>query len=99
MVNTHGSKMRMSPSLARFLFAAALCSPAMVLSQAAPAPAPAAPTGPAPGANGPNVGSVAPDFSLPGATRYGRLQNPVKLSDFRGQTVVLAFFFQARTKG
>jgi peroxiredoxin len=71
----------------------------MVLSQAAPAPAPAPPAGPAPGANGPNVGSVAPDFSLPGATRYGRLQNPVKLSDYRGQTVVLAFFFQARTKG
>ncbi len=91
--------MRMSPSLARFLFAAALCSPAMVLSQAVPAPAPAAPTGPAPGANGPKVGSVAPDFSLPGATRYGRLQNPVKLSDYRGQTVVLAFFFEARTKG
>jgi len=91
--------MKMNPSLAGFLFAAALCSPAMVLSQTAPAPAPAPPTGPAPGANGPNVGSVAPDFSLPGATRYGRLQNPVKLSDYRGQTVVLAFFFQARTKG
>jgi len=91
--------MRIGPSLARFLLAAALCSPATVLSQAAPAPAPAPATGPAPGANGPNVGSVAPDFSLPGATRYGRLQNPVKLSDYRGQTVVLAFFFQARTKG
>ena len=45
------------------------------------------------------VGDVAPDFTLPGATRYGRLQNPVKLSDFRGSTVVLAFFYQARTKG
>ncbi|MFN2602287.1 MAG: peroxiredoxin family protein [Gemmatimonadaceae bacterium] len=87
--------MKVSSGVARFLFASALCSPAMLLSQAAPAP----PTGPLPGANGPNVGTVAPDFSLPGATRYGRLQNPVKLSDFRGQTVVLAFFFQARTKG
>lgn len=45
------------------------------------------------------VGAAAPDFSLPGATRYGVLANPVRLSDFRGKTVVLAFFFQARTKG
>jgi len=41
---------------------------------------------------------VAPDFTLPGATRYGRLQNPVKLSDYPGHAVVLAFFLQARTK-
>jgi peroxiredoxin Q/BCP len=45
------------------------------------------------------VGAVAPDFSLPGATRYGRLAQPVHLSDFKGKTVVLAFFFKARTKG
>ena len=48
---------------------------------------------------GPQVGQLAPDFSLPGATRYGLLRNPVRLSDFRGSTVVLAFFYQARTKG
>jgi hypothetical protein len=48
---------------------------------------------------GPAIGTVAPDFSLPGATRYGLLRNPVRLSDYRGQTVVLAFFYQARTKG
>jgi len=48
---------------------------------------------------GPNVGDMAPDFTLPGATRYGLLKNPVKLSDFRGQTVVLAFFPGARTPG
>ena len=47
----------------------------------------------------PEVGSLAPDFAIPGATRYGLLKDPVRLSDFRGQTVVLAFFFQARTKG
>ena len=47
----------------------------------------------------PAVGQVAPDFSLPGATRYGLLTSPVKLSDFRGKTVVIAFFYQARTKG
>ncbi|MEO5580618.1 MAG: hypothetical protein ABIR58_08155 [Gemmatimonadaceae bacterium] len=45
------------------------------------------------------VGSMAPDFSLPGATRYGLLQKPVKLRDYRGQTVVLAFFYAARSKG
>ena len=47
----------------------------------------------------PDVGQMAPDFSLPGATRFGLLKDPVKLSDFRGQTVVLAFFPKARTKG
>ena len=45
------------------------------------------------------IGSVAPDFSLPGATRYGVLAKPVRLSDFKGKTVVLAFFFKARTSG
>ena len=45
------------------------------------------------------VGAVAPDFELPGATRYGTLKNPVKLSDYKGKTVVLAFFFKARTRG
>jgi len=47
----------------------------------------------------PEVGTLAPDFSLPGATRFGTLRDPVKLSDFRGKTVVLAFFYRARTKG
>jgi peroxiredoxin Q/BCP len=42
---------------------------------------------------------MAPDFSLPGATRFGTLKDPIKLSDYRGQTVVLAFFPKARTKG
>lgn len=48
---------------------------------------------------GPALGSIAPDFSLPGATRYGLLRGPVRLADYRGETVVLAFFYQARTKG
>jgi len=58
-------------------------------------PAPAAPAA----ATGPAVNDVAPDFSLAGADRYGLLKTPVRLSDYRGRTVVLAFFFQARTKG
>ena len=47
----------------------------------------------------PEVGTMAPDFALTGATRYGVLRDPVRLSDFRGKTVVLAFFYRARTKG
>jgi hypothetical protein len=45
------------------------------------------------------VGAPAPAFALTGATRYGVLKAPVHLSDFAGQTVVLAFFYKARTKG
>ena len=55
--------------------------------------------GPAPSYAAPEVGTVAPDFTLPGATRYGLLRDPVHLSDYRGKTVVLAFFYRARTKG
>ena len=44
------------------------------------------------------VGAVAPDFTLPSATSAG-VGKPVRLSDFKGQTVVLAFFFKARTGG
>lgn len=47
----------------------------------------------------PDSGAMAPDFTLRGATRFGLLKDPTKLSDFRGQTVVLAFFPKARTKG
>jgi peroxiredoxin Q/BCP len=46
-----------------------------------------------------SVGQQAPDFTASGATRYGVLRDSVKLSDLRGQTVVLAFFYKARTKG
>jgi hypothetical protein len=54
---------------------------------------------PAPAPTGPTVGEMAPDFTLPGATRYGRLRDPVNLSSYRGSTVVLAFFVKARTRG
>ena len=56
------------------------------------------PAAPAPDV-GPKVGEMAPDFEFTGITRYGKLANAKKLSDFRGQTVVLAFFPKARTKG
>jgi len=57
------------------------------------------PAAPAPPAATPDVGSMAPDFTITGATRFGVLRDSIRLSSFRGQTVVLAFFFQARTKG
>jgi hypothetical protein len=45
------------------------------------------------------IGAVAFDFTMKGATRYGVLARPIHLSDFKGKTVVLAFFFKARTSG
>jgi peroxiredoxin Q/BCP len=58
------------------------------------------PATPAPQADvGPKVGDMAPDFEFTGITRYGKLAEAKKLSDFRGQTVVLAFFPKARTRG
>lgn len=45
------------------------------------------------------VGTMAPDIEVRGATRYGALAEPVRLSDFRGETVVLAFFFRVRGGG
>lgn len=45
------------------------------------------------------VGVEAPAFALPGATEEGMVPEPVRLSDFEGKTVVLAFFYKARTKG
>lgn len=79
----------------RLVLSAALLVAAMPLAaQNPPAAAPAAP------ANPPlDVGVMAPDFALRGATRYGTLREPVRLSDFRGKTVVLAFFARARTRG
>ncbi len=45
------------------------------------------------------VGTVAPDFALLGATRDGILPDTVRLSDFAGKAVVLAFFYRVRTPG
>ena len=45
------------------------------------------------------VGGMAPSVSLTGATRDEVLRDPLRLESFRGQTVVLAFFYKARTPG
>ncbi len=79
------------------LFVGSLLALAVTTSLSAQQPAAVAPA-PAPPVT-PEIGTMAPDFTLPAATRYGVLQNPVKLSDFRGKTVILAFFPKARTRG
>jgi hypothetical protein len=73
----------------------------LVLSLAlVPAVLPAQQSPARPGTTPPlEIGAVAPDFSLSGATRYGVLAKPIRLSDFKGKTVVLAFFYKARTSG
>lgn len=45
------------------------------------------------------VGAEAPDVELNATTRYGALSERLSLSDFRGETVVLAFFYRVRTPG
>jgi len=45
------------------------------------------------------VGSHAPEIPLQGASRWGALAQPVRLSDFQGKSVVVAFFPGARTRG
>lgn len=44
-------------------------------------------------------GAMAPEIEMTGATRHGVLRDKVRLSDYRGETVVLAFFFRVRTRG
>jgi hypothetical protein len=76
------------------LFPSLLLGLALPLGAQQPGAAPPAPTTPLP-----VVGDVAPDFAIRGATRYGLVREPLRLSDFKGQTVVLAFFVRARTRG
>ena len=77
----------------RFVTALTVALPTVLAAQQPAAP----PAPPAPPAL--EVGAVAPDFAIPGATRFGTLRGPVRLSDYKGKTVVLAFFFKARTRG
>lgn len=82
-------------SLKHFTAACALLVATTLGAQATP-PA----TTPAPASTvGPQVGEMAPDFVLAGATRTGPSRAPIRLSDLRGQTVVIAFFAKARTGG
>ena len=83
----------------KLVMTAALVAAPSLWAQTPPAPA-APPAAQAPPAFPPlEIGADAPDFALTGATRYGVLRDPVRLSDYKGKTVVLAFFFKARTRG
>jgi cytochrome oxidase Cu insertion factor (SCO1/SenC/PrrC family) len=44
------------------------------------------------------VGTEAPDFTLPSATKAG-VGKLVSLHDYKGKPIVLAFFYRARTAG
>jgi hypothetical protein len=68
-----------------------------VLALAALAAAPLAAQQPAP-ATPLTVGQAAPAFSLMGGTREG-VTGPVSLEDFQDKTLVIAFFYRARTGG
>ena len=80
----------MNPRWRSLLAAGLIGAPFTALRAQQPAPQPEV---------GPKVGEMAPDFEFTGITRYGKLAGAKKLSDFRGQTVVLAFFPKARTRG
>jgi peroxiredoxin Q/BCP len=84
--------MRLSRKFARatFVLAALAASAQSVAAQATNPPQTTEPLA---------VGAMAPEFALAGATRYGVLDQPIKLSDFKGKTVVVAFFPRARTRG
>ena len=77
---------------ALFSTAALLLAVPLAAQQPAPPPAP-------PAAVPLAAGVEAPDFSLPAATIEGVSATPLDLKDLRGKVVVLAFFYQARTKG
>jgi hypothetical protein len=47
----------------------------------------------------PAIGEMAPDFAFRAITRNGIAPQNTRLSDYRGQTVVLWFFIKARTRG
>jgi len=74
------------------LLLAAACARASQQAEVAlpPAPESAQPV--------PEVGAAAPNFRFTAVTKDG-IQKPTKLSDYKGQTVVLWFFIKARTRG
>lgn len=77
---------------ARSLAVAGALVVSAVVAGAQGAAAPAAPT-PL------KVGEMAPDFTVTTVTADGPGAKPFKLSEHRGETVVLAFFPAARTRG
>lgn len=68
-------------------------APAPAASQAAAQPAPPPPPAEI------DIGKIAPDFTMEWADSSGPIAKPVKLSDFRGKVVVLAFYPADRSTG
>lgn len=68
-------------------------APAPTASQAAAQPAPPSPPAEI------DIGKIAPDFTMEWADSSGPIAKPVKLSDFRGKVVVLAFYPADRSTG
>lgn len=66
------------------VLAAAVATP--LVAQQPPAPTPLA------------VGQPAPDFRLMGGTAAG-VVGPLSLEDFQDKTLVIAFFYRARSRG
>ena len=77
---------------------AAACARQVATTAAPAAPAPAPGTVAAAALAIPEVGSNAPNFTFTPVTKDG-VGKPKKLSDYKGQTVVLWFFIKARTRG
>jgi len=87
----------MRSTLIRSLIATAVIAAPLAAQQGSPAPAGAPSAMPAPVV--PEVGTVAPDFTLPVAGKDGIAAEPVTLSKLRGKVVVLAFYPADRTTG
>lgn len=80
-------------------FAVAVASVVAGMSMGGASPLAAQATATAPAATALKVGDMAPDFSVTTVTASGVEGKPFKLSEHRGETVVLAFFPKARTSG
>lgn len=80
--------MNINRILSALTAATIFAAPATARAQAAAAAPPA----------GPEVGQVAPDFTITAVTKDGNARD-ITLASLRGQTVVLAFFPRVRTSG
>ncbi len=80
--------MQITRTLTALTVAALLFAPGTASAQSAAAAAPA----------GPEVGQVAPDFTINVIGKEGAAR-PMTLASLKGQTVVLAFFPRVRTSG
>ena len=83
----------------RAMHSSAARSVAIVLASVSLASVSAAQTAPAAPPVPLKAGEMAPDFTVTMVTKDGVSAKPFKLSDHKGETVVLAFFPKARTTG